>query len=51
MNFSVGTGFTPYMSFDAAAAGYGNNVIGVDSSNIAQINDVATADISTVCGV
>ncbi len=52
MNFSVmSSGFTPYMSFDAVASGYGNNVIGVDSSNIAQINDVATADISTVCGV
>ncbi len=52
MNFSVGSsGFTPFMSFDATPAGYGNNVIGVDSSNIAQINDVATADISTVCGV
>ena len=33
------------------AAGYGNDVIGVDSSDISIINGIATADISKVNGV
>ena len=32
-------------------AGYGNNVIGVASANIAKVNGVATADISKIIGI
>jgi len=41
----------PYLSFTATAIGYGNDVIGVSSSNIASVNAVATADISEIIGV
>ena len=41
----------PYLSFTATALGYGNDVIGVSSSNIASVNAVATADISEIIGV
>ena len=39
------------VAYTAAAAGYGNNVLGVDSGDIATINGVATANISKVNGV
>ena len=41
----------PYLSFTATAIGYGNDIIGVSSSNIASVNAVATADISEIIGV
>ena len=41
----------PYLSFTATAIGYGNDVIGVSSSNIASVNAIATADISEIIGV
>ena len=41
----------PYLSFTATATGYGNDVIGVSSANIASVNAVATADISEIIGV
>ena len=44
-------GTVPYLSFTAVAPGYGNDIIGVSSSNISKVIDVATADISTVIGV
>ena len=40
----------PYLSFTAVAPGYGNDVIGVSSSNINKVIKVATADISKVIG-
>ena len=46
-----GSGVTPYLSFTATATGYGNDVIGVSSSNIDSVNAVATADISEIIGV
>lgn len=50
-NFSTGaSGFVPFLSFDHAA-GYGNNVIGVSSGNIANVKGVATANIANVIGV
>ena len=50
-NFSTGaSGFVPFVSFDFAA-GYGNDVIGVSSGNIAKVIGVATADIANVIGV
>ena len=41
----------PYLSFTATAIGYGNDIIGVSSSNIDSVNAVATADISEIIGV
>ena len=41
----------PYLSFTAVAPGYGNEIIGVGSSDISQVINVATADISQVIGV
>ena len=41
----------PYLSFTATAIGYGNDIIGVSSSNIGSVNAVATADISEIIGV
>jgi len=41
----------PYLSFTATATGYGNDVIGVASSNISEVIGVATADISEIIGV
>ena len=46
-----GTGYKPYLSFTATPTGYGNDVIGVSSSNIDSVNAVATADISEIIGV
>tara|TARA_Y100000361_G_scaffold81443_1_gene72019 strand:- start:918 stop:1604 length:687 start_codon:yes stop_codon:yes gene_type:complete len=42
--------YTPRINFDAVT-GYSNDVIGVSSANISEINDVATANISQVIGV
>jgi hypothetical protein len=42
--------YTPRINFDAVT-GYSNDVIGVSSANISEINDVATANISEVLGV
>ena len=51
INFNTGaSGFVPFLSFNFVA-GYGNDVIGVSSANISEINDIATADISQVIGV
>jgi len=44
-------GTVPYLSFTATAIGYGNDVIGVSSSNIGSVNAAATADISEIIGV
>ena len=50
-NFSTGaSGFVPFISFDHAA-GYGHNVAGVASGNIASVKGVATANIASVIGV
>ncbi len=46
-NFST----VPYLSFTATPIGYGNDVIGVSSSNIDTILGVASADIDSVIGV
>ena len=46
-NFST----VPYLSFIATATGYGNDVIGVSSSNISEVIAVSSADISEVIGV
>ena len=39
------------VTYTAAAVGYGNDVIGVDSGDISTINGIATANISKVNGV
>ena len=39
------------VTYTAAAVGYGNDVIGVDSGDISKINGIATANISKVNGV
>ena len=39
------------VTYTAAAAGYGNDVIGVASSDIGAINGIVTANISKVNGV
>ena len=44
-------GTVPYLSFTATATGYGNDVMGVSSSNINSVNAVGTADISEIIGV
>ena len=50
-NFSTGaSGFVPFVSF-VHAAGYGQDVIGVASGNIASVKGVATANIASVIGV
>jgi len=41
----------PYISYVAGSAGYGNDVCGVGSSDIAAICSVLTADISKVTGI
>ena len=41
----------PYLSFTATPTGYGNDIIGVTSSNIGEVISVASADISEVIGV
>ena len=40
-----------YKTYFDAVTGYSNDVIGVSSANISEINDVATANISQVIGV
>ena len=52
-NYDLGRQWSPkpYLSFTATATGYGNDVIGVSSANIASVNAVATADISEIIGV
>ena len=45
-NFST----VPYLSFTATALGYGNDVIGVSSSNIDEVISVATANIDEIIG-
>ena len=39
------------VDYVVAAAGYGNDVIGIDSGDISTVNGIATADISKVNGV
>ena len=39
------------VTYTEAAAGYGNDVIGVASANISKVNGIATADISRVNGI
>jgi len=39
------------VDYVVAAAGYGNDVIGIDSGDISKINGIATADISKVNGI
>ena len=56
MYYSEGTGTSkdPYLEIDGisvASSGYGNNVLGVASGDIAKVNGVATADIEKVIGV
>ena len=41
----------PYLEYTAGASGYGNDVIGVASGDIAKVKGVATADIEKVIGV
>ena len=50
-NYDPELGSPLYLSFTATATGYGNDVIGVSSANIASVNAVATADISEIIGV
>jgi|8_EtaG_2_1085327.scaffolds.fasta_scaffold05179_3 hypothetical protein len=52
MNAQVSqSGFTPYISFTAVASGYGNDIVGVSSSNIGEVINVASANIGKVIGV
>jgi hypothetical protein len=46
-NFST----VPYLSFTATPTGYGNDIIGVSSSDISEVIAVSSADISQVIGV
>ena len=41
----------PYLSFTATAAGYGNNIIGVEAGSIGDVISVSRSDISEVIGV
>ena len=51
-NFNgMASGGIPYLSFTATATGYGNDVMGVSSSNIDSVNAVARADIDQIIGV
>jgi len=51
-NFASGSsGYVPYIQFDAVVSGYGNDVSGVSSDDIASVNSVATANISQIIGV
>ena len=47
----TGTSRDPKLVVDYTPSGYGKDVIGVTSTNIVSINDVATADIVAVIGV
>lgn len=51
VNISGTGGFVPYISFDAVASGYSNNVIGVAGANIDNIISVDSADIENVIGI
>ena len=51
VNISGTGGFVPYISFNAVASGYDNNVTGVDSDAIDNVITVASADIDNVIGV
>ena len=51
VNISGTGGFVPYISFDAVASGYSNNVIGVDGDDIDNIIGVDSADIDNVSGI
>ena len=46
----TGTSTDPIIEY-TLASGYGNDVIGVASSDIAKVNGVATADISKIIGI
>ena len=48
---NTGTSKDPYIDYTPAVTGYGHDVLGVASGDIASINGVATADISKVSGV
>ena len=48
---SGGDGYVPFIEFDAVASGYGNDVIGVSSSNIEDVLEVPTGNIEKVIGV
>ena len=51
VNITGTGGFVPFISFDATPTGYGNDVIGVSSSNIDEVISVATANINEIIGV
>jgi len=44
------SGYVPYLDFTATPTGYGNDVIGVSSSNISKVISVATANIDEIIG-
>jgi len=51
-NFTTsGTGFVPFIEFDAVESGYGNDVIGVSSGNIGSVIAVASGNIGEIIGV
>ena len=50
-NGSANYGTIPYLSFTATPTGYGNDIIGVSSSDISEVIAVSSADISQVIGV
>ena len=51
-NFASGSsGYVPFLEFDAVQTGYGNDIIGVSSSNIDKVIDVSSTNIDKVLGV
>jgi hypothetical protein len=50
-NTTVGIDFSGTITLVVTLAGYGNDVNNVTSSNIAKVNNVATADIDKIIGV
>ena len=51
-NFDAGgSGYVPYIEFDAVQTGYDNDVLGVSSGNIDDVLAVATENIDKVLGV
>jgi hypothetical protein len=50
-NTAVGIDFSGTITLVVTLAGYGNDVNNVTSSNIAKVNNVATADIDKIIGV
>ena len=50
-NGSANYGTVPYLSFTATPTGYGNDIIGVSSSDISEVIAISSADISQVIGV